>query len=91
MVAQTDGVADNLGKVRMAGRFAIAGKGEHVWQLAFGGHLPQGLLQFCGNFVACGSGQCGTVVGIETTLAIDAVETAQFAVGGHQIDAKRNA
>jgi hypothetical protein len=31
------------------------------------------------------------VVGIKAAFAIDAVETAQFAVGGHQIDAKRNA
>ena len=31
LVAQTDGVVDNLGKMGMAGGFAIAGKGQHVW------------------------------------------------------------
>ena len=31
LVAQTDGVVDNLGKMGMTGGFAIAGKGQHVW------------------------------------------------------------
>jgi hypothetical protein len=31
------------------------------------------------------------VVAIETTLAVDAVEAANLAVGGQEIDAQRNA
>ena len=38
-VAQADGVTDDVGKMRMAGRFAIASKGQYIGQLALGSHV----------------------------------------------------
>ena len=31
------------------------------------------------------------MVGVESALAVDAVESADFSVGGHQVNAERNA
>ena len=31
LVAQTDGIVDNLSEMGMTGGFAIAGKSQHVW------------------------------------------------------------
>ena len=72
----------------MAGGFAIASKGEHVGQLTLSGHLDQGFFQLLRHLLAGRTGQGRAMVGIETTLAIDAVEAAYFAVGRHQVDAK---
>ena len=91
LVAQADGVVDNLGKVGVAGRLAIAGKGEYVGQLLVGNHLLQLLFQLLSYQLARRSGKGRAVVAIETALAVDAVETAHLAVGRLQVDAKRDA
>ena len=56
LVAQTDGVADDLGKVGVTRGLAVACEGEHVGQLAFGHHLPELLLQFHDYLFPCGQG-----------------------------------
>ena len=91
LVAQTDGVVDNLGKVGMAGGLAIAGKGQHVGQLPFGHHLLQLLFQLLCHQLARRTGKGRAVIAIESTLAVDAVEGAHLAVGRLQVDAQRDA
>ena len=87
LVAQADGVADDLSKVGVAGGLAVAGKGQHVGQLAIGYHLFQFDFEFGSHFFSSRQGQGGTVVFVETTFAIDAVEGTDLAVGRQQVDA----
>ena len=91
LVAQTDGVGDDLGEVGMTGRFAIACKSEDIGQLAVGHHLLEFGFQFLRHFLTGGEGERRTMVFIETTLAIDAVERTDLAVGWQQVDAQRDA
>ena len=91
LVAQTDGIVDDLSKVGMAGGLAIAGKGEHVGQLPFGHHLLQLLFQLLCHQLARRTGKGRAVIAIESTLAVDAVEGAYLAVGRLQVDAQRDA
>ena len=91
LVAQADGIVDNLSKVRMAGGLTVACKGQHVRQLPLSRHLLQfGLQLFCYQFT-CRTGQRGAVVFIQTALAIDTVEGADLTVGRHEVDAERYA
>jgi len=91
LVAQTDGVGDDLGEVGMTGRFAVACKGEDIGQLTVGHHLLEFGFQFLRHLLTGGEGERRTVVFIETTLAIDAVERTDLAVGWQQVDAQRDA
>ena len=87
LVAQTDGVGDDLGKVRVAGRLAVAGEGQHVGQLALCLHGLQLLFQFQCHLFSCREGQRRTMVFIEAALAVDAVEAAHLAIGRQEVDA----
>ena len=87
LVAQADGVTDDLREMGVTGRFAVAGKGQHVGQLAVGDHLTEFLFESGGYLFACGHRQGGTVVFVEAALAVDTVEGAYLAVGRQQVDA----
>ncbi len=91
VVAQADGVVDDLSEVGMTGGLAVAGKGQHVGQLAIGRHLQQLLLQRLGHLAARGQGQGGAVVFVESAFAVDAVERAQLPISRQQVDAQRDA
>ena len=91
LVAQTDGVGDDLCEVGMTGGFAVACKGEDIGQLTVGHHLLEFGFQFLRHLLTGGEGERRTVVFIETTLAIDAVERADLTVGWQQVDAQRDA
>ena len=86
-VAQADGVVDDFRKVRVARRFAIAGEGQHVWQLSVSLHLLELLFQLFSHCLPVGHGQGRTVVVVESALAVDAVEAAHLTVGRQQVDA----
>ena len=88
LVAQKDGVVDDFCKMRMTGRFTVACKGEYIRQLTLCRHALQGLLQLGSHLFTCRTGQGRAMVGIEATLAIDAVEAAHLTVGRHEVDAK---
>jgi hypothetical protein len=88
LVAQSDGVADNLCEMRMTGRLAIAGEGEYVGHAPFGPHLNEPFLEGFGNGLTSGKGESGAVVFIEAALTIDAVERTDFSVGRQKIDAE---
>ena len=77
--------------MRMTGGLAITGKGQHIWQLTVGHHLLQLGLELLNHLLACWHGQGGAMVLVETTLAINAVETAYLTVGWQQVDTERNA
>ena len=91
LVAQTDGVGDDLCEVGMTGGFAVACKGEDIGQLTVGHHLLEFGFQFLRHLLTGGERERRTVVFIETTLAIDAVERADLTVGWQQVDAQRDA
>ena len=55
-VAQTDGVINDVGKLRMAGGLTITRKGQHVGQLAAGRHFLQFLFEFLGNLLGSRQG-----------------------------------
>ena len=57
MVAQTNGVGNNLGKMGVTGRLAIAGKGEHIGQLAGGYHLLEFGFELLGYLLTGGEGE----------------------------------
>ena len=89
LIAQTDGVGDDFGEVRVAGRFTVACEGQHVGQTTFGSHGLQLLFQFLRHLFSRRKGQLGAMVFVEAALAIDTVETAHLSVGGQEVDAKR--
>ena len=86
-VAQADGVVDDCRKMRVTGRLAVAGEGQHIRQLALGRHLLEFLLQLLGHQLAGGTGQTGTMVFVQPALAIDAVERTDLTIGRHEVDA----
>ena len=76
LVTQADGVGHDFSKVRMGGRFAVTGKGQHVGQLAVGLHLEQCLFQFLSYLLTGRPWQGGDVIMVETAFTVDAVEGA---------------
>ena len=89
-VAQLYGVFNDGFEIGMRRRFTIAGKSQHIWQTPFTHHLNELLLQFFAHLFARRTMEAWPMVGIEATLAIDAIERANLAVGRHEIDAQRN-
>ena len=89
-VAQLYGVFNDGLEIGMRSRFTIAGKCQHIWQTPFTHHLNELLLQFFAHLFARRTMEAWPMVGIEATLAIDAIERANLAVGRHEIDAQRN-
>ena len=91
LVAQPDGVANDLREMRMTGGLTVARKGQYIRQLSISHHRLQLGLQFLGHLLTGGEGQRRTVVLVEATLTIDTVERAHLAVGRQQVDAQRDA
>ena len=87
-VAQPQRIVDDAGKVGVPGRFAVAGKGKHIGMHTLGFHLLQFLFQGLCHLLPRGTRLVRTVVAVESTLAVDAVEGANLAVAGLQVDAK---
>ena len=91
LVAKRERVVDDALKVGVRGGLAVAREGDRVGQDAFGLHaLELGAKGFAHGFTR-GHPQLGTVLAVEAAFAVDAVEAAELAVGGQQVDAERNA
>lgn len=90
-VAQRHGVGYDAGKVGVCRGLAVAGKGQHVGGGTVGLHLLQPCLKRCGHLLPRGAKLGGAMVGVEAAFAVQAVEGAKFAVGGHKVDAERHA
>ena len=87
LIAQADGVVDDFGEMRMQGGLAIARKGEDIGFQTLLLHLGKLCLQSLGHFFAGGLLLFGSVVLVESTFTVDAVEGTHFAVGRKQVDA----
>jgi len=90
-VAEGEGVVDDLRELRVEGRFAVAAEGDGVHLDAVGVEV----LEFVGEVVAYlfGRGERGVVasVAVPAAFAVDAVEVAEFAFFGEQVDAEGSA
>ena len=91
LVAQPDGVFNDFWEMRIGRGFTVAGEGEHVGMGAICFHVLQFGFDGIGYFFPCRHLLLGTVVGIETAFAIDAVEGADLSVGRKEIDAETDA
>lgn len=82
LVAQRDGAGDGLRKLRCGGGLAVAGKRDYIGELALGCHLAQLCLERVEYHGSCVVRLVAGALGVETVLAVDAVERADFAAGG---------
>ena len=57
LVAQTDGVGDDLSEVRMTGGLAVACEGQHIRQLTLGSHRLELCLQSLSYLLTGGAGE----------------------------------
>ena len=87
-VAQGQRVIHDFRKMRVGGRFAVAGKSQHVRGRAVGFHVLQADFQCFAHLFAGRAAQVCTVVRIETAFTIDAIKRTHFTVSRHQIDAQ---
>ena len=91
LIAKRDGAGDGLRKLRCGGGLAVAGKRDHIGQLTLSCHLVQLGLKCVEHH---GSGVVRLVtgaLGVETVLAVDAVERANLATRRHHVDTERKA
>ena len=88
VVAQTDGVIDDLREVGVQGGFAVACKGEDIGRGSFCLHELKACLECVGDFLGRRHAEVGAVPGVEAAFAIDAVEGTDFSVGRKQVDAE---
>ena len=87
-VAQGNGIVDNRREVGVRRRFAITRKGEDVGQFASVAHAAQlGLKRFA-HLLTRRTRRACTMILIQSTFTIDAVEAAQLTIVRHQIDAQ---
>ena len=89
-VAQGEGVVDDGRKIGMQRRFTIAGKSDDVKRFSCAVHLSEGFGQSIGHLLPRRDGRLRASVGVETTFAVDAIESAEFPIGRKEIDAQRN-
>ena len=89
LVAQRDGTGDGLRKLRCGGWFAVAGKRDYIGQLTLDCHLVQLGLECIEHHGSRVIRLVAGVLGVETVLAVNAVERADFAAGRHHVDAER--
>lgn len=89
-ITQSDGVAYNAWKLWMRRRFAITRKSKHIGTHALSLHTQQLLFKGSNHFTTRGTGGTGTVFPIKPAFTIQAVESANFTIGRHQVYAKRN-
>ena len=90
MIAQRNRVVDHVGKLGVHRGFAVARKGDYVGAASLTLHPFERLLQLSRHLLACGVRRARTVVAVEATFAIDAIEGAKFTVGRQKIDAQRD-
>ena len=91
LVAQRDGTGDGLRKLRCGGGLTVAGKRDHIGELSLGCHLAQLCLECIEHHGSRVIRLVAGALGVEAVLAVDAVERADFAAGGHHVDAEREA
>ena len=91
LVAQRDGTGDGLRKLRRGGGLAVAGKRDHIGELALGCHLAQFGLERVEYHGSCVVRLMAGALGVETVLAVDAVERADLADRRHHVDTERKA
>ena len=90
LVTQGDYVVHDGCKFRVGRRLSVAGKRQDVGSRALAAHLFQSPGESIAHLAARGARQGGATVGVEATLAIDAVEGADFPIAWHQVDAQRD-
>ena len=91
LVAKRDGTGDGLRKFRRGGGFAVAGKRDYIGELALDCHLAQLYLERVEYHGSCVVRLMAGTLGVETGLAVDAVERADFAARRHHVDTERKA
>ena len=91
LIAQRDGAGNRLGKLRCGGGLAVSCEGDHIGELALGCHLAQLCLERVESLGSCVVRLVAGALGVEAVLAVDAVERADFAAGGHHVDTEREA
>ena len=91
LVAKCQGIGNDTGKMRMGGRLPITGKGQHIGLGTILLHIFQTSFERIPNLLTGRELLMRTMVAIETTLAIDAIECTELAIGRQKIDAQRNA
>ena len=91
LIAQPERIVDDAREVGMAGGFAVARKGEHVGMYSLAMHLAQLGPQGRSHHRTGGMRAAREAVALVAALAIDAVESADLAVGRHKVDAQADA
>ena len=91
LVAQRDSAGDGLRKLRCGGGLAVAGKRDYIGQLTFDCHLAQFGLECIEHHGSRVIRFVAGALGIETVLAVDAVERADLAARRHHVDTERKA
>ena len=67
---------------------AISSESEHIGCRSVLQHVLKAFLQGLSDLFACGAGELGPMVGIESTFAVYAIECANLAVGRHEVNAE---
>lgn len=91
LVAKRDGTGDGLRKLRRGGGLAVAGKRDYIGQLTLDCHLVQLGLECIEHHGSRVIGLVAGALGVETVLAVDAVERADLAARRHHVDTERKA
>ena len=73
--------------MRVACRLSVACKGKHIGMLAVVVHRNELAFEGFGHGFTRGIGRPCAPFGVETTLTIEAVESANLAVCRHKVDA----
>ena len=88
LVPQMQGVVYNLRKVRIKRRLAVAAEGDAVNARALGSKLFEHPFQVASHLGRRGQHRVVTAVAVPAAFAVDAVEIANLALFGQQIDAQ---
>ena len=89
LVAQGDRVADHGFEFGVHRRLAVAGEGDDVGRGAVGHHAPQRRCELCADVFAGVEAPRAGMLGIPAAFAVDAVERAEFRLGGQEVDPQR--
>lgn len=89
LIAKCDGTGYGLRKLRCGGGLAVAGKRDHIGELALSCHLAQLCLERVEYHGSCVVRLMAGALGVEAVFAVNAVERADFAAGRHHVDAER--
>ena len=91
LVAKRDGAGDSLRKLRCGGGLAVAGKRDHIGELALSCHLAQLCFERVEYYGSCVVRLMAGAFGVKTVLTVDAVERADLAARRHHVDTERKA